>query len=604
MSTVIQHRAHGRERYNIVVVGHVDHGKSTLIGRLLADTGSLPEGKLEAVRADCERNAKPFEYAFLLDALENERKQGITIDTARSFFQSEKRDYVIIDAPGHIEFLKNMISGAARAEAAVLLIDAKEGVRENSRRHGYMLSLLGIKQVAVIVNKMDLVDWSEARFEAIKTEYAEFLAKVGVSPRAWIPVSAFHGKNLVSRASEMAWYKGPLLLELMDSFPKDRDPAERPLRFPVQDVYKFTEEGDDRRIVAGRIDTGRVKIGDAVRFLPSGKSATIKSVEAFNAPVASSALAGQSTGFTLDPEIYVKPGEIMFLESETPPLSGTRIRVNLIWMGRSPLVRDRSYKLKLATAEVTVWLDEIRQVMDASDLSTGGTQEVKLNDVAECVFESAKPIAFDLVADCPPTGRFVLVDQYEIAGGGIVLGQEAGSGKVLERHLIERDRAFERSSLTPGLRAGRYGQNAGLVILAGPDAERLSDVAKQLEERFFTQGRYVYFLGLRNATLDLHTESGTGDRTDLLYRLGETAYLFAEAGAVVLTTLPGADADELSLLGTLAKPHQSLVIALGEGQVPDGAADLVLPANLAQKELVDLVVHFLNDHNVLVEWNL
>src|SRR6202451_1389263 len=190
----------GREQMNVVIVGHVDHGKSTLVGRLLADTGSLPEGKLEAVKTQCKRNAKPFEYAFLLDALKDEQAQGITIDTARSFFKSSLRDYIIIDAPGHIEFLKNMISGAARAEAAVLVIDAKEGVRENSRRHGYILSMLGIRQVVVCVNKMDLVSRDQDHFKKIEAEYRAFLQGIGaVSPRQFVPVAAVAGVNLATR---------------------------------------------------------------------------------------------------------------------------------------------------------------------------------------------------------------------------------------------------------------------------------------------------------------------------------------------------------------------------------------------------------------------
>jgi bifunctional enzyme CysN/CysC len=252
-----------KEQMNIVIVGHVDHGKSTVVGRLLADTGSLPEGKLDAVKKECERTGKPFEYAFLLDALTDEQDQGITIDTARSFFKTSKRDYIIIDAPGHIEFLKNMISGAARAEAAVLIIDAKEGVRENSRRHGYILSMLGIKQVIVCVNKMDLMERSQSLFEKIEKEYREFLTQIGaVSPMQFIPVSAVNGENLATRSNQMAWYKGPTLLESLDKFEKAPAKTNRALRMPVQAVYKFTRQGDDRRIIAGRIESGQVKVGD------------------------------------------------------------------------------------------------------------------------------------------------------------------------------------------------------------------------------------------------------------------------------------------------------------------------------------------------------
>ena len=259
-----------REQFNVVVVGHVDHGKSTVIGRLLADTGALPEGKLEQVRATCARNAKPFEYAFLLDALQNEQSQGITIDTARCFFKSAVRDYIIIDAPGHIEFLKNMVTGAARAEAAILVIDAKEGVQENSRRHGYMLSMLGIQQVVVLVNKMDLIGYEQKRFQAICAEYRAFLQQIEIEPQQFLPVSAFFGENLCQGSTQMPWFDGGHLLSVMDSLEKEQSRSAKPLRFPVQDVYKFTAEGDERRICAGRVETGQVRKGDKVVFWPSG----------------------------------------------------------------------------------------------------------------------------------------------------------------------------------------------------------------------------------------------------------------------------------------------------------------------------------------------
>src|SRR5690606_10094933 len=250
-----------RARMDIVIVGHVDHGKSTVIGRLLADTNSLPEGKLESIREYCARNSRPFEFAFLLDALKDEQAQGITIDTARTFFKSDKRDYVIIDAPGHIEFLKNMVTGAARAEAAVLVIDAKEGIQENSKRHGYLLSMLGIKQIVVAVNKMDLVDYSRQAFEDIRDEYVAFLARIGATPRFFVPLAAFPGDNMVRASEKMPWYKGPDLLAAIDAFETAPSKDAQPFRMPVQDVYKFTAGGDDRRIPAGRGGAGTPRGG-------------------------------------------------------------------------------------------------------------------------------------------------------------------------------------------------------------------------------------------------------------------------------------------------------------------------------------------------------
>ncbi|MCY2930710.1 MAG: GTP-binding protein, partial [Planctomycetota bacterium] len=339
--TVTDEKSQSREQMNIVVVGHVDHGKSTVIGRMLADTGTLPQGKLEAVRERCRRNAKPFEYAFLLDALKDEQAQGITIDSARCFFKSARREYIIIDAPGHIEFLKNMISGAARAEAGLLVIDAREGVQENSRRHGYLMSMLGISQLAVCVNKMDLVGHDEKVFESIRAEYTAFLKQVGIAPRAFIPIVAIEGENIATRSTNMPWYAGGTVLETLDAFEKAPLPVHRPLRFPVQDVYKMTEEGDDRRIVAGRIETGQVAAGEEVVFWPSGKTSRVKSIEAFNAPPAASVAAGQSTGLTLETQIYIRPGELLCRVGDPPPAVSTRLRVNLFWLSVNPMIQGR-----------------------------------------------------------------------------------------------------------------------------------------------------------------------------------------------------------------------------------------------------------------------
>lgn len=308
------------ERLQIVFVGHVDHGKSTLLGRLYADTGSLPDGHLEKVRQICARQGKPFEYAFLFDAFLEEQEQGITIDTARTFFKWQNRQYLILDAPGHKEFLKNMVSGAARAEAAVLIIDALEGVQEQSRRHGYLLSLLGIRQLVVVVNKMDLVEYREAAFAEIVKGYRGFLKELNLAPAFFIPASAREGDNVVDASSAMPWYDGPTLLQSLAGFNKLPSRDDLPLRFPVQDVYKF----DARRIIAGRVETGELKVGDTLVFSPSNKSSVVKSIESFNRPQPpQSAGSGRSTGFTLSEQIFIERGEIASLK-EAPPEVCTR----------------------------------------------------------------------------------------------------------------------------------------------------------------------------------------------------------------------------------------------------------------------------------------
>jgi len=438
------------DQLNVVVVGHVDHGKSTLIGRLLADTQSLPQGKLEQVRAMCARNAKPFEYAFLLDALKDEQSQGITIDTARCFFKTAKRRYTVIDAPGHIEFLKNMITGAARADAAFIVIDAEEGIKENSRRHGYMVSMLGVGQVSVLVNKMDLVGYREEVFNAIKSEYADFLGKLNVHPVSFLPISAFKGENVAAPSDLMPWYRGETVIGQFDAFKKGGDGrASLPFRFPVQDIYKFTEEGDTRRIFAGTVETGQAGTDDEIVFLPSGKRSRLGTIEGFNLPGRTSVGPGEAVGFTLQNQVYVKPGELMVKAAETPPHISSRFRANLFWMGHAPMIKDKKYKLKLGAFRVPVQLVEILNVIDASDLtSVANKQQVDRHDVAECILETPRPIAFDLSGEIRFTGRFVIVDNYEIAGAGIVLEDIRSEDSALRRHVSDREFSWERGGIS------------------------------------------------------------------------------------------------------------------------------------------------------------
>ena len=606
---------------NVVVIGHVDHGKSTVVGRLLHDTGVLPRGKIEQVRRNCERSGKPFEYAFLIDALQDEQAQGITIDAARVFFRSAKRRYIIIDAPGHIEFLKNMISGAARAEAAILVIDAHEGVRENSRRHGYMAAMLGIRQLVVAVNKMDLVAYDQATFTAIREEYAAFLQEIEVQPRAFIPVSGRHGDNLAAPSPRTAWYAGAPLLQQMDAFAGAGAVSSQALRLPVQDVYKFPVRGDDARIIAGTVASGSVRVGDAVEFLPSRKRARVRSIEGFSAPPARAAGAGSAAGVTLSEELYVRPGEVMYRVGEQAPRVGTAFRCNLFWLGRNPLVRGKRYRLKLATTRATVHVKEIVRVLDAASLEARGDREapahVGRHDVAECVLETHKPIAFDLGlgAELSVTGRFVLVDEYEIAGGGIITEYLSGLRDSLREHVKQRDYAWVRGSITQQERIERYGQRARLVVLTGPRQRPLREVARGLEGELFRAGRSAYYLGLSNLARGLDadvTAAADGaaaaapageDRAEHVRRLGEVAHILCDAGQIVITTVVDLDPYEAETLRILGQPHDLLVIRVGSDRHGVNA-DLALPSGAPAAQAVGAVGRLLREREVLLEYYL
>ena len=591
------------EQMSIVVIGHVDHGKSTVIGRLLADTDSLPQGKLEMVRRQCRENSRPFEYAFLLDALKDEQAQGITIDSARCFFHSDKREYIIIDAPGHIEFLKNMISGAARAEAGLLVIDAKEGVQENSRRHGYLVSMLGIKQLAICVNKMDLVDYDQGVFEAIREEFTAFLRRVGIEPSAFIPVSGREGDNVVGPSPNTPWYDGLSVLNMLDSFPKEAPPIDQPLRFPVQDIYKFTADGDDRRIVAGRIETGSVVTGDEVIFLPSGKKSRIASIEEFNRPTADVASAGQSIGFTLAEQIYIRPGELMCKADQPTASTTSKIKANIFWLSHQPMVKGRRYKMKLANTRAAVWLTDVTNVLDASDLTTTKRQQIERHDVAECTLETLRPVACDKAIDIPQTGRFVIIDNHEIVGGGVVLDAIEQTNTLAEQHVREREKAWDRSAITTGMRGGRYYQRSAMVLICGPAGAGKKDLAKALEDYLFNNGRFVYYLGVSNSLLGIDSDMQLSEeRDEYLRRIGEISHLFTDAGMIFITSVSDMDDHELDLIDTLNKPSELLVVNVGENRLSRRKADLQI--DKVDIESLRRINGLLQSKNYLPEYTL
>ena len=565
------------ERMDIVAVGHVDHGKSTVIGRLMADTGSLPDGKLDQVRAMCATNARPFEYAFLLDALKNEQAQGITIDTARCFFTTSNRHYIIHDAPGHVEFLKNMITGASRAQAALLVIDAHEGVRENSKRHGYILSMLGIRQISVLVNKMDLLDWDPTAYKAVTAEYADFLGRLGVHPLSFIPISARDGANIVARAKEAPWYDGPTVLEQVEAFKALDDDLERPFRMPLQDVYKFTAAGDERRIFVGTVETGRIHPGDEVVFLPSGKRSTVATIEALSGPRPDEACAGQATGLTLDTQVYAKPGELMVRADEAAPLVATRLRANVFWMNSAPLIRGRRYVLRVGAARVPVELESVLSILDEQELeSVTGAAQVERHDVAEVIFRTVRPVAFDPADVLEPTSRFVVVHGYDTAGCGIILESlpDAPADTGAERRFAAGDVSADE-------RAARYGHGGRAVVLVGESAADASAVAAALERRIFARGVHSYCLG----ATDLGEEKDVLGREAHLRRLGEIAWAMTDAGVVLVAALGDVDRFDLGHLRALAAPHEMFVI--GAGEAVELEADLELPSSLSADEAAE-----------------
>ncbi len=521
----------------------------------------------------------PFEYAFLIYALKDEQAQGITIDSARVFFKTARRPYIIIDAPGHVEFLKNMISGAARADAALLVIDAKEGVQENSRRHGFMLSMLGIRQIAVLVNKMDLVEYSQATFDAVVSEYREFLARFGVTPSWFIPVSGFHGENLVTSAESLSWYRGPTVLDALDAFESRPSLSEAPFRMPVQGVYKFTGQNDDRRIIAGTIDSGRINVGDDVVFYPSGKRSRVKSIERFNGAQPVTLEAEQAAGFTLTEQIFVSRGELAAVAGERAPEVATRLQVSVFWLGKTPFSMGREYGLKLGTTRVPCRIEAVHRVIDASDLSSSeGRREVLRHQVAECTLSVARPVAFDTAVDTPATSRFVIVDEYEIAGGGIIRAALQDEQAWVRDKVLIRNYKWESGAVEPGRRAERYSQRPTLLLISGSADTDRKRLARELEVQLFGEGRHVYHIGMRNLLygVDADIDKGIENRAEHLRRLGEVTNLLLDTGLIVIATAADLSHDEIEIVRTTSGVERMYTAWIGPAEDPALPVDLLL----------------------------
>ncbi len=510
----------------LVVVGHVDHGKSTLIGRLLFDTNSVPDGKKERIEAACKAEGMDFEYAFLMDALLEEQAQNITMDTTRVPFRTPRRQFTIIDAPGHKEFLKNMITGAASADAAILMVDASEGLREQTRRHGYLLSLLGLKQVVVAVNKMDLIDYDEKIFARIRTELTEFLGKLNVQPAHFVPIAAKHGEGILRTSAHTLWHRGPALLEALDQFRATPPIEGAPLRLTVQDIYRF----DARRIVAGLVEAGSVAVGDPIEFHPGGKRSRVKTIESwpasnFRGPIG----AGLPVAITLEDELFVERGQIGAPPTAVP-VEAREFTARVFWLHAEPLRVGDTLPLRLGTQQADARIVAVSRVLDAVtlDASLAPATEVKRHEVAELRLRVRRPIAFDAGGKIPSLGRFVLMRGRRIAGGGVIdsaVREDAGRDDTLP--------------VTPASRTTLLGHRGAVIWLTGLSGAGKSTLSTALEQRLFRAGILPAIVDgdVLRAGLCKGLGFSDEDRKENIRRAAEAALLLADAGAVVITAL-------------------------------------------------------------------
>ena len=528
MSTLKRH-----DKLNVVIVGHVDHGKSSLIGRLLHDTGSLPAGKKEELEAVCEKRGVPFEWSFLLDAFQAERDQAVTIDTTQINFSTEHRDYVIIDAPGHREFLKNMISGAAQADAAILVVDASEGIQEQTKRHAYMLHLLGMKQIAVVVNKMDAVKYDPKVFEKVSQDITHYLQGIGLHASSIVPISARQGEMLVDRGSNLDWYRGKTLAELLDSFDLSSLLSTQDLRFPIQDVYRF----DEKRVLVGRIETGILRKGDTLCFSPTNETAVVTSIEQW--PEEDEIVevhAGKAVAITLSEPIFIERGHMASHADALPMLSNV-FKSNIFWFSDKPLKVGNTYQVRCGTKQTAVSVQIIDHVIDTQTLEKiEDAVEVPKNSVAEITLRARDVLPIDPYKDNAKLGRVVLYDGHHVVGGGHI---------SMEGYPDQRKSSNPKSeniykvhhSVTPEMRAAMLGHYGGVFWFTGLSGAGKSTLAVAAEQAIFARGMNAYVLDGDNVRHGLNSDLGFSpeDRAENIRRIGEVAALQANSGVIILS---------------------------------------------------------------------
>lgn len=398
----------------IVVTGHVDHGKSTLIGRLLYETGAVPEDKLNELKALSKDQNGQIDFAYLLDYLKEEREQNVTIETTQTWFRTKKREYTIIDAPGHVEFIRNMITGASRADTAVLIVDAGEGCREQTKRHAYILSMLGIRNVVLVINKMDLIQYKQERFISIRQECLDFLEKISIQALECIPVSAANGDNIASRSDCMDWYQGNTLLQGLDDM-KERKEQDKLLTYSVQDVYCL----EDRRLIAGRVESGTVRPGLEVSVLPGSRKAVVKTVEKLGEQL-SEASRGESIGISTYEPVYAEAGNIMTDGTLQP---ACEYRANIFWINSTALKLGEKIKIKCLTQASDCLVNELFRRIDTATLEPLETEGGMIQELEMCevLLKTKKPIVMARLIQHESLGRFVLVRDRDICGYGIVI---------------------------------------------------------------------------------------------------------------------------------------------------------------------------------------
>ena len=525
-----QHRH--KELLRFITCGSVDDGKSTLIGRLLYDTQQVFEDQLHAVGRDSRKYGTTGEapdLALLVDGLQAEREQGITIDVAYRYFTTAQRKFIIADTPGHEQYTRNMVTGASTADLAIVLVDARSGMQVQTRRHSYLVHLLGIRHVIVAINKMDAVDYDESVFSGIRNDYADFANQLGIKDFACVPVCALNGANVTRNAEEMPWYSGPSVLDLLESTEVHERDSEAPMRFPVQYVNRTRS---DFRGFCGTLVSGRIEVGDELVALPSGRRSRVEQIVRY-AGSGDAARAGESVTLTLTDEIDISRGDVLVHPDRLPRVTES-FDARVVWMSDRPLSPGRQYNLKLASTEVPATPETVHHRIDVNTLEHHPAEQLDLNEIGYCRIRCSRALAFDSYDSLPATGAFILIDRVSnlTVGAGMIVRPVTDSLTDKSSNVV-----WHASTVNKRARAQQKSQKPAVLWFTGLSGSGKSTVANALEQALFSRGHHSYLLDGDNVRHGLNRDLGFSDseRVENIRRIGEVAKLMADAGLVVLT---------------------------------------------------------------------
>lgn len=522
------HQHENKSLLRFITCGSVDDGKSTLIGRLLYESKVLFEDQLDAVEADSKKwgtQGKEMDFALLVDGLAAEREQGITIDVAYRFFATDQRKFIVADTPGHEQYTRNMVTGASTADVAVILVDARQGILTQTRRHSYLASLIGIKNVVLAVNKMDLVDYSEDKYQSIVDDYTAFTKQINIESFTPIPMSALKGDNIIEPGDAMPWYRGTTLLSFLETVKVDSDRMQdKPFRMPVQWVNR---PNLDFRGFAGTVASGVIRPGDTIRVQPTGRESTVKQIVTRDGDL-EKAVAGQSITLTLNDEIDISRGDIISTK-EAPASSADQFETTIVWMHEDAMLPGRPYLMKIGTRTVTATVTDIKYEVNVNTLEHTASKSLQLNNIAVCNIGTDQQVAFDAYSDNRDTGGFILIDR--------ITNNTVGAG-MLHFALRRSDNIHMQAvDVDKDIRANLKQQKACVLWFTGLSGSGKSTIANLVEKKLAVQGRHTYLLDGDNIRHGLNKDLGftDADRVENIRRIAEVARLMVDSGLIVLT---------------------------------------------------------------------